>query len=209
MVYLIKKQGVFAVKKVILLGDSIKAWYAKQVKELLDGKCEVIYAEGDNGRFTYYSLHQLATLLNEHGRVDLVHFNNGYWDMTALPFLNKPIFSLEEYKHGLKRIIELSRAAGAKLIFATTTPLPSKVQAEDNTGTGVSFEFEQQSVLDYNNAALSLMKEENIPVNDLYAVCKQDKNYYKCEDNLHHTPEGNRILAEHVAAAILKELNLE
>ncbi|MBR2043357.1 MAG: SGNH/GDSL hydrolase family protein [Clostridia bacterium] len=196
-------------KKVILLGDSIKAWYAKRVRELLEGKCEVIFSESDNGRFTYYSLHQLCSLLNEHGKVDLVHFNNGYWDMTVMPFLNRSIFSLEEYQHGLRRIIELSRAAGADLIFATTTPLPSSGKAEDNTGTGASFVFEQERVIDFNNAALRVMKEENITINDLYEVCKQDKNFYKCEDNLHHTPEGNEVLAQHVAAAILKKLNIE
>lgn len=196
-------------KKVVLLGDSIREWYTNYVVELLKDKCEVISLLGDNGRFTYYSLFQLSMILKEHGKVDLVHFNNGYWDMDVMPFLNRPVFSLEEYKHGLKRIIELSRAAGADLIFATTTPLPSDVAAEDNTGTGVTFGFEQDRVKDFNNAALELMKEENIEVNDLYAVCKQDKNFYKCEDNLHHTDEGNRILAEHVANAILKELGME
>lgn len=196
-------------KKVVLLGDSIREWYTNYVVELLKDKCEVISLLGDNGRFTYYSLFQLSMILKEHGKVNLVHFNNGYWDMDVMPFLNRPVFSLEEYKHGLKRIIELSRAAGADLIFATTTPLPSDVAAEDNTGTGVTFGFEQDRVKDFNNAALELMKEENIEVNDLYAVCKQDKNFYKCEDNLHHTDEGNRILAEHVANAILKELGME
>ena len=196
-------------KKVVLLGDSIREWYTKYVQELLKDKCEVISLLGENGRFTYYSLFQLSSILKEHGKVDLVHFNNGYWDMDVMPFLNRTIFSLEEYKHGLKRIIELARAAGAELIFATTTPLPSSGKAKDNTGTGVSFEFEQEKVKDFNNAALELMKEENIEVNDLYAVCKQDKNFYKCEDNLHHTDEGNRILAQHVAASIIKKLGLE
>ncbi|MBE6740609.1 MAG: SGNH/GDSL hydrolase family protein [Ruminococcaceae bacterium] len=196
-------------KKVVLLGDSIREWYTNYVVELLKDKCEVISLLGDNGRFTYYSLFQLSMILKEHGKVDLVHFNNGYWDMDVMPFLNRPVFSLEEYKHGLKRIIELSRAAGADLIFATTTPLPSDVAAEDNTGTGVTFGFEQDRVKDFNNAAIELMKEENIEVNDLYAVCKQDKNFYKCEDNLHHTEEGNRVLAQHVANAILKELGME
>ena len=130
-------------KKVVLLGDSIREWYTNYVVELLKDKCEVISLLGDNGRFTYYSLFQLSMILKEHVKVDLVHFNNGYWDMVVMPFLNRPVFSLEEYKHGLKRIIELSRAAGADLIFATTTPLPSDVAAEDNTGTGVTFGFEQ------------------------------------------------------------------
>ena len=196
-------------KKVVLLGDSIREWYAKYVEDLLKDKCEVLHLPHDNGRFTYYSLLQLSLILKQHGRVDLVHFNSGYWDMDVMPFLNRTVFSLEEYKHGLKRIIELSRAAGAELIFATTTPLPSDLSAKDNTGTGVSFEFEQDRVKEFNDAALEVMKEENIEVNDLYAVCKQDKNFYKCEDNLHHTDEGNRILAQHVAAAIIKKLGLE
>lgn len=197
-------------KKVILLGDSIKSWYASRVTELLEGKCEVLQMVGDNGRFTYYSLRQLMELIQKHGeQIDLVHFNNGYWDMAIMPILNKPMMTTEEYKMGLRKIIELSRAAGAKLIFATTTPLPAIEKSQDNTGTGSTFVFEQDCVKIFNEAALEVMKEENVPVNDLYAVCKQDKNFYKCEDNLHHTPEGNEILAQHVAAAILKELGME
>jgi acyl-CoA thioesterase-1 len=129
--------------------------------------------------------------------------------MTIMPILNRPMMSLEEYKSGLQKVIELSRATGAKLIFATTTPLPSETEAKDTAGTDSHFVLEQDRVKNFNEAAIELMKAENITVNDLYAVCKQDKNFYKCEDNLHHTDEGNDILARHVADAILKELGLE
>lgn len=197
-------------KKVVLLGDSIKSWYTLPVAELLKDKCEVLYIPKDNGRFTYYSVRQLMEIIWEHGeQIDLVHFNCGYWDMTIMPILNEPMLTVDEYLNGLKKIIKLSRAAGAKLIFATTTPLPASGTAEDNTGTGSSFVFEQERVKVYNDAAIKLMEEENIPINDLYAVCKQHERYYKCEDNLHHTPEGNMVLAQHVANAILKELGME
>lgn len=197
-------------KKVALLGDSIKAWYAPIVKEKLDGKCEVVVFEGENGKFVYNNLRHLMNLLSAHGKTfDLVHFNSGYWDMTLMPYLNEPMISPEEYKCGLRKIIRLSRAAGAKVVFATTTPLPGREVGPDNTGTGVTFSFEQELVSDYNDAAREVMQEENVPINDLYAVCKQHERYYKCEDNLHHTPEGNEVLAQHVADAILKELNIE
>ncbi len=197
-------------KKVILLGDSIKAWYAPIVKEKLDGKCEVVVFEGENGKFAHNNLRHLMNLLSTHGKtVDLVHFNSGYWDMAIMPYLNEPMISLAEYQSALRKIVKLSRAAGAKVIFATTTPLPGKEVGPDNTGTGVTFSFEQEMVSDYNRAACDVMAEENVPVNDLYAVCKQHERYYKCEDNLHHTPEGNEVLAGHVAAAILKELGIE
>ncbi|MEE0946679.1 MAG: SGNH/GDSL hydrolase family protein [Acutalibacteraceae bacterium] len=196
-------------KKAILLGDSIREWYTLNVAEELKGKVEVIWQPGDNGRFAAYSYAQLSGLLKEHGKVDIVHFNTGYWDMNTVPFLNENVFPTDEYTYYLRKIIRLSRAAGAKVVFATTTPLPGKVQAKDNTGTDVDFSFEDDLVLKYNEAALELMKEENVPVNDLYAICKKHENYYKCEDNLHHSAEGNAVLGMAVADFILKELGME
>ena len=43
-------------KKVLLLGDSIRMGYDDYVKEELDGKCEVVYDAEDNGRFAAYTL---------------------------------------------------------------------------------------------------------------------------------------------------------
>ena len=43
-------------KKVLLLGDSIRMGYDDYVKEALDGKCEVVYDAEDNGRFAAYTL---------------------------------------------------------------------------------------------------------------------------------------------------------
>ncbi len=196
-------------KKAILLGDSIREWYTLNVVEELKGKVEVIWQKGDNGRFAAYTLGQLGGLLSEHGKVDIVHFNNGYWDMSTLPFTNEKTFPIPEYQHYLRRIIKLARAAGAKVVFATTTPLPADNTATDNTGTGVNFNLEKDTVVEYNNAALEVMKEENVPVNDLYAIAKKHPRYYKCEDNLHHTPEGNAVLGKAVADFILKELDMQ
>lgn len=50
------------------------------------------------------------------------------------------------------------------------------------------------------------MAEENIPVNDLYALCKEGEHYYKCPDMLHLTEEGYRKCAKRRADMILKEL---
>ena len=42
-------------KKVLLLGDSIRMGYQYQLKELLKDECKVIFSD-DNGRFASYTL---------------------------------------------------------------------------------------------------------------------------------------------------------
>ena len=45
-------------KRVLLLGDSIRMGYDSMVKELLSDKYEVLFPE-DNGRFSSYTLWQM------------------------------------------------------------------------------------------------------------------------------------------------------
>ena len=121
--------------------------------------------------------------------------------------MTEAMHPVEEYVHFLKRIIKLCRENGAKIIFATTTPILEPGMAADNTGTQAdSINYNNEWVELYNNAAKKLMAEENIPVNDLYALCKEDKHYYKCPDMLHLTEEGYRKCAKQAADMILKEL---
>lgn len=189
-------------KKVLLLGDSICAWYADVVRELLNGKCEV-YKMKDNGRYAAYTLWQAEKMFDEYGKFDVVHWNNGYWDISSGK--NNP-HSLEVYLYFLKKIIELCRKNGAEIIFATTVPSLTSGSSEDNTGTGETLEYNNSNVIKYNAAAKLLMEQENITVNDLYTLCLEDENYYKCEDQLHLTPEGNRRCGEQVANSILEKL---
>lgn len=192
-------------KKVLLLGDSICSWYTKNVREALEGKCEV-YKMNDNGRYAAYTLWQAEEMFKEFGPFDVVHWNNGYWDMGGS--VEASANPLKVYVYYLKKIIELCRKNGAKIIFATTTPLPGEVSAKDNTGTGLTVECANDRVIMFNDAAKKVMEEENIPVNDLYALCFEHENYYKCEDNLHHSPEGNQRCGEQVAKAICEVLGI-
>ena len=196
-------------KKVVLVGDSICEWYSQYVEKELEGVCEVIYSNEQNGRFAAFSLRKLNDLIvDAGGKVDLVHFNNGYWDMG--PLINgERVHPIPEYLHFLKRIINLSRFAGAKVVFATTTPLVDAVTAEDNMGTGVVISARNETVIEYNNAAKALMKTEGVTVNDLYELCIKHPQCYKCEDMLHHSHEGNLACAKAIAEAIKKELGIE
>lgn len=193
-------------KKVLLLGDSIRMGYDEYVKELLKDKCEVLYDEEDNGRFAAYTLWQANQLFKKYGKFDVVHWNNGYWDMNVEAPMIEAMHPIDEYIHFLKRIIAEIRRNGAEIIFATTTPILNSGAAFDNTGTGVKINYSNDWVAKYNDAAKKLMAEENITVNDLYALMLKDKNYYKCEDMLHLTEEGTKVCAEQAARLISEKL---
>lgn len=195
-------------KKVLLLGDSIRMGYAPYVRELLKDICEVIYDEFDNGRFAAYTLWQVNQLFRRHGHFDVVHWNNGYWDMNIEPPMTEAIHPVDEYVHFLKRIIKEIRRNGAQIVFATTTPILENGSAMDNTGTGVTITYNNAWVQQYNKAACELMEKENITVNDLYTLCLQDDRYFKCEDLLHLTEEGYRRCAEQAAAIIREKLGV-
>ena len=87
-------------KKVLLLGDSIRMGYDDYVKEELDGKCEVVYDAEDNGRFAAYTLWQANQMFKHHGHFDVVHWNNGYWDMNIEAPMTEAMHPVEEYVPG-------------------------------------------------------------------------------------------------------------
>ncbi len=192
-------------KRVLLLGDSIRMGYDEYVKELLKDEFEVIYDEFDNGRFAAYTLWQANQFFKNHGKFDVVHWNNGYWDMNIEPPMTAPMHPVDEYVRFLYRILTEIRRNGAVPVFATTLPVLSSEKAADIiSGITARFEYDNGWVEEYNAAALSLMKREGVQVNDLYSLCLKDPYYYKCPDLLHLTDEGYRVCAAQTADSIGK-----
>ena len=185
-------------KKVLLLGDSIRMGYQNDVKEILSGEYEVICPE-DNGRFAAYTLWQANQMFKWNPDIALVHFNNGYWDMNIEAPMTEAIHPVEEYVSFLRRIVTLCRQCGAKVVFATTVPILEAGAAGDNTGVEGTINYSNEWVKEYNAAAVETMKALDVPVNDLYALCMEDDRRYKCEDLLHLSAEGSRRCAEQVA----------
>ena len=194
-------------KKVLLLGDSIRMGYEAMVADLLREECEVRYSE-ENGRFAAYTLWQANQMFKEYGRFDLVHWNNGYWDMNVEAPMTEAMHPLEEYRHFLQRILALCRQNADHVIFATTTPVQEKGSAFDVAHTGCYISYDNDWVRSYNRTARELMEQENVPVNDLYELMQSSESYYKCPDKLHLTEDGYRLCAEQAASMIRKELGL-
>lgn len=191
-------------KKVLLLGDSIRMGYDDYVKEILS-EYDVYYDELDNGKFSSYTIWQFNQLNKKYGPFDIVHFNTGYWDMNKEGPNKEPQTPINTYISNLEFLISLIKETGSKIIFATTTPIcDDLIHNRKYQKTN----YRNKWVIDYNKAAIKLMKKLNIPINDLYKLLLvKSKNYYKCKDSLHLTEEGYKLCANKVALKIKEILS--
>lgn len=85
-------------KKVTLLGDSIRLGYESRVTELLKPDFEV-FTYKDNGRFAAYTLRSLFDYREQIAGSDVIHWNNGHWDLCDL--FGDGIFHLDRSVHRL------------------------------------------------------------------------------------------------------------
>lgn len=181
-------------KKVLLLGDSIRLGYQPLVKEKLEGVAEVVGPD-ENGRFAKYTLWYIDRWINQLGEPDLIHWNNGIWDIAHLNWESGTFTSLEEYMATIRKMVRRLRMTRAEIVWATTTAVNPKKELKYN-----------EDIDRFNAAAVSYMKSENIAVNDLNRVIKQNIEAYLEWDYLHLTGEGNEACASAVVAALQKYL---
>ena len=156
-----------ALPKVVLLGDSVREGYAPFVAELLAGRAIVVTPKA-NGRDTG----TLLANLNEWAikeQPDVIHFNCGIHDTKRDKETGKYNVPPEQYEANLREIVKRLRAeTKAKIVFALSTPLI------DERSKGYwktrSYQLFNASVMEYNVIALRVMKELDVPVNDLPAA---------------------------------------
>ena len=92
-------------KKVVLLGDSIR-WmgYGKKVPEMLGDDYEV-FQPNDNCRFVKYTLRGLFEWKEDLKGADIIHWNNGLWDTSTDLFSDgKPFTEENEYVDNMLRV---------------------------------------------------------------------------------------------------------
>ena len=150
-------------KKIILLGDSIRQiGYGKKVPALL-GVDYTVWQPAENCRFAQYTLRGMWDWQKELDGADIVHWYNGLWDVCDL-FGDGPFTAKEDYVKTMLRVAGILQKKGKKVIFATTTPVHPKreKQTEGMLSTHRNSEIEQ-----YNKAAVELMQRLGIEVNDL------------------------------------------
>jgi len=191
-------------KKIVLIGDSIRMGYDKYVKAALDGVAEVYY-RAENCKFSQYTLRYLHDWKRKGewpDDVDLVHWNTGLWDVAEL-FGDEPLSSPEHYAEMLRRIDRRIRMLfpKAKVIFATCTAIREE-------GYKPPFYRHNATIERYNAVALETLKDTDTLINDLYAhtvnvpaECCSDKTHY-------NTPAGAAYMGGKVLSVICKALEI-
>ena len=184
-------------KKVVLLGDSIRMiGYGTKVPQLLGDEYEV-FQPVDNCRFVKYTLRGLFDWKEDLKGADIIHWNNGLWDTsTGLFGDGKPFTKEDEYVENMLRVAALLKKLAPRVIFATTTPVRPDYEYNDN------------NVIDrYNAVLVPKLKEMGFEINDLISLVKADVyKYIRDDDKIHLTDEGIDLCANQVVKVIKGEL---
>jgi hypothetical protein len=99
---------------------------------MLKGEYEVFQPE-DNCRFVKYTLRMLFDYHEQIQGSDVIHWNNGLWDISTRLFDDGlPFTSEEEYVENMLRVATQLKKLGKRVIFATTTPVHNEHPYNDN-----------------------------------------------------------------------------
>ncbi|MCA8989277.1 MAG: SGNH/GDSL hydrolase family protein [Planctomycetaceae bacterium] len=169
--------------RVLLIGDSVSRGYTQSVRKALAGKANVHRAPANCGP-TSLGLQKLDIWLGD-GEWDVIHFNFGIHDR------NTP---LPEYADRLEQLVEKMKKTQAKLIWATTTPIPDDADKKQTAA----------SIVERNQVAAEIMAKHGIGIDDLYAAIAPRLEELQNPNDVHFNAAGYDFLGNRVADAILQ-----
>ncbi len=191
-------------KKVVLIGDSVRMGYDKYVKDALAGSAEVFYPS-ENCKFAEYILryaHEWKQAGEWGDDVDLVHWNVGLWDALEL-FGDEPLTSLSYYKEAVARIDKRLRMLfpNAKFVFATSTSVNEAMSKPE-------FTRHNKTIEKYNAEAVKALSNTDTIINDLYSLTTTFPNSYRSDWVHFYTPKATELIGGRVLSIISKLLNI-
>ncbi len=171
--------------RVLLIGDSVSRGYTLPVRAALAGRANVHRAPENCGP-TANGLKKLDVWLGA-GRWDAIVFNFGIHDR-ATP--------LADYTARLEQLVARLQATGARLVWASTTPIPDD-PAKKQTAA---------SIVERNAAAAVVMARHGIPVADLFAAITPRLAALQNPADVHFNAAGYDFLGRQVADAVTARL---
>ncbi|MCF7710944.1 MAG: SGNH/GDSL hydrolase family protein [Opitutales bacterium] len=167
--------------RVLLIGDSVSRGYTLPTRQALAGVAHVHRAPANCGP-TAAGVKNLDVWLGT-GKWDVIHFNFGIHDR-GVP--------LKDYSARLDQIAERLQRTGAKVIWASTTPIPD-MPAQKQTAV---------SIIERNALALGIMQRRQIPVDDLFTAITPRLQELQNPNDVHFNAAGYDFLGAQVAASI-------
>jgi acyl-CoA thioesterase-1 len=178
-------QDIAGLPRVLLIGDSVSIGYTLQVRKLLEGRANV-HRIPVNGGATEVGLANMKKWLGN-GKWDVIHFNFGIHDRGT---------SAADYVKRLEAIVARLEKTGAKLIWASTTPIPDN-PAQKQTA---------QSIVEKNALAAEVMKKHGIPTDDLFAAMTPRLKEFQPPLDVHFTGAGYDFLGAKVGESVLERI---
>lgn len=172
--------------RVLLIGDSVSRGYTLAARKALAGKANVHRAPANCGP-TATALKKLNVWLGK-GNWDVIHFNFGIHDRRTLP---------ADYESRLETIVERLKKTGAKLIWASSTPIPSDWKEGP----------EMKTALEEKNAiAARVMKKHGVEIDDLFTFITPHLSETQNPKDVHFNGKGYDLLGKQVAKQIATTL---
>jgi acyl-CoA thioesterase-1 len=176
--------------RVLVIGDSISIGYTVPTRMRLTDVANV-HRIPENGGPTSNGIAKIDAWLGT-GKWDVIHFIWGLHDI-KIDKEGKRQVPLDAYEKNLRELVKKMKATKAKLIWASTTPVP--------TGK-LSPPRQDADVVAYNAAAKKIMEENGVAIDDLYAFAKPRLGTIQKKENVHFSQAGSDVLAEQVARSI-------
>ncbi len=167
--------------RVLLIGDSVSRGYTQPTRAALAGVANVHRAPANCGP-TAAGVKNLEVWLGA-GKWDVIHFNFGIHDRGT---------PAADYVNRLEAIVGRLEKTGAKLVWASTTPIPDN-PAQKQTA---------RSIVEKNALAAEVMRKHGIPTDDLFAALTPRLAELQNPHDVHFTGAGYEFLGARVAAAI-------
>ena len=193
-------------KKIVLIGDSIRLGYEAYVRTAFRDVAEV-YAPTENCRFAHYVfryLHEWKSLGTWPSDVDVVHWNAGLWDVIHF-FGDEAQTAPASYAEVIARIDRRLRVLfpKAKMIFATSTSV------DEEAYKAASYKRSNAEIAAYNRLALEALADTDTVIDDLYPLTLTLPSSARSDLTHFNNDEGCRYLGSWVTASIARVLGID
>jgi lysophospholipase L1-like esterase len=195
---LIPIDDIEGLPRVLLLGDSVSIGYTLPVRKLLEGKANV-----HRNAITNVSSQLAAESVFEwlgNKKWDVIYFNFGAYDL-AIEKDGAMAVPPDRYEANLRLIIAKLRAhsPGARLIFATTTPVPTEQIRS-------KFKFLTENSEAYHMIAAKVMRDNGVTISDLRTLVTPRLAEWQIPENIHFRPAAYDAIAHEVADRVTSAL---